>query len=72
MAVYSSPDMSSGSWKIIDTVYPGDNGWPECTLPVNPQCPSLSLSLSVSLCLFLSASLSLSLCVLMAYTYTGR
>jgi hypothetical protein len=32
MAVYSSPDLSSGSWELTDAVYPGgDGGWPTCT-----------------------------------------
>ena len=31
MAVYSSPDLSSGSWQLTDAVYPGDGGWPTCT-----------------------------------------
>eukprot|EP00729_Bicosta_minor_P000698 gene698-28900_t len=31
LLVYSSPDLSSGSWKLEDTVYPGHSGFPECT-----------------------------------------
>jgi len=32
LKVYSSPDLSSGSWKLTDTVYPGAaGGFPTCT-----------------------------------------
>jgi len=31
MAVYSSPDLSSGSWKLEESIYPGNAGFPSCT-----------------------------------------
>lgn len=31
LLVYSSPDLSSGSWKLQEQVYPGNGGFPECT-----------------------------------------
>ena len=32
LLVYSSPDLSSGSWKLQETVYPGaSGGFPQCT-----------------------------------------
>lgn len=35
LAVYTSPDLSSGSWQLTDAVYPGSagstGGWPTCT-----------------------------------------
>eukprot|EP01047_Picozoa_sp_COSAG01_P012497 COSAG01_NODE_564_length_15447_cov_14.174811_20_plen_166_part_00 len=31
LLVYSSPDLSSGSWKLVESVYPGSSGFPTCT-----------------------------------------
>merc|ERR1719182_1264070 len=32
VAVWSSPDLSSGSWKMLESVYPSSSsGFPECT-----------------------------------------
>lgn len=32
LLVYTSPDLSSGSWDLVDTVYPAaDSNWPNCT-----------------------------------------
>ena len=31
LSVYSSPDLSSGSWKLEESIYPGAAGFPSCT-----------------------------------------